>query len=118
LIGSDSLTIGIQLWVSDDHKSYCQAIRPSDHLLCAAHFKKNKFRRVRELKQQARSEGMKRDLEELEVLLREAPADGKQSAREIYRRQKRVSRPAKGKKASPQIEFGLLTERRYDFAYP
>src|ERR1051325_5609610 len=71
---------GIETWVSDEHHSYAQAIPPERHWLCTTHFKKNKLRRVRELKQQARSERMQRDLEELEGLLRSPPEDGKQRA--------------------------------------
>jgi hypothetical protein len=105
---------GIELWVSDEHKSYCQAIEPSRHLLCTTHFKKNKLRRVRELKQQARSQQMKRDLGQLERLLTEAPVDGKQAARELYRRQKRVKPTAKGKKASPESKFKALVTEVYE----
>lgn len=105
---------GIELWVTDEHKNYPQAIEQSRHLLCTTHFKKNKLRRVRELKLQARSERMRRDLEELEGLLREPPRDGKHLARQIYRRQKRVKRPTKGKQASPASKLKALAREVYE----
>jgi hypothetical protein len=105
---------GIELWVTDEHTTYPRAISQDRHLLCTTHFKKNKLRRVRELRPEARSETMRRDLDELEKLLREAPSDGQQRAGEIYRRQRRVRRPAKGKRASPQSRLKALAREVYE----
>lgn len=105
---------GIEVWVSDEHHSYEQAISKDRHLLCTAHFKKNKLRRVKELKEEVRSETMKRDLEALEELLKEAPVDGQAVARQIYQRQKRVKRPAKGKKASAGSKLKALAREIYE----
>ena len=105
---------GIELWVSDEHQSYTEAIAPTRHLLCTAHFKRAKLRRVKELKQQVRSERMKADLEALEELLKQPPDDGQQLARQIYLRQKRVRRPAKGKKASPGSKLKALAREIFE----
>ena len=105
---------GIERWVSDEHRSYAQAIRPERHLLCTTHFLKNKLRRVRELKQQARSEKRQRDLQELEGLLREVPEDGKQRARQLYRRQRRVRRPPKGEPLSVAGKLKQLAREVYE----
>ena len=105
---------GIEVWVSDEHKSYEQAIPKERHLLCTAHFKKSKMRRIKELKEQVRSDRMKADLEALEELLKEAPVDGQAVARQIYQRQKRVRRPAKGKKASPGSRLKALAREIYE----
>jgi len=105
---------GIEAWVSDEHKTYSQALPTDRHLLCTTHFKKNKVRRIGELKEQARSQRMNRDLEELEILLREVPADGKLKAREIYMRQGRVRRLAKGKKATPASKLKALAREIYE----
>jgi hypothetical protein len=105
---------GVEVWVSDEHKSYSQALSPDRHLLCTTHFKKNKLRRIGELKEQARSQRMSRDLEELESLLREAPADGKHKARDIYMRQGRVRRVVKGKKATPASKLKALAREIYE----
>lgn len=105
---------GIEIWVSDEHRSYDQAIAPNRHLLCTAHFKKAKLRRVKELKQEVRSEKMKQDLEALEELLKEPPLDGQQLARQIYLRQTRVKRPAKGKRASPGSKLKALAREIYE----
>jgi len=105
---------GIELWVSDEHSSYEQAIATDRHLLCTTHFKKNKLRRVNELKKEAKSEKMKQDLQELEQLLKEVPEDGKQKAKQIYCRQGRVKRPAKGKKASAASRLKQLAREIYE----
>lgn len=104
----------IDIFVTDEHKTYAQAIPPHKHLLCTTHFKKNKLRRVRELKAEARSERMRRDLDELERLLREVPADGQERAREIYRRQRRVGRLRKGKRASVGSRLKQLAREVYE----
>lgn len=105
---------GIETWISDEHQSYAQAIAPERHWLCTTHFKKNKLRRVKELKQQARSERMQRDLQELESLLREVPEDGKQRARRLYQRQRRVKRPQKGKPLSVAGKLKQLAREVYE----
>jgi len=105
---------GIELWVSDEHASYEQAIAVERHWLCTTHFKKNKLRRVRELKQQARSERMQRDLQELEGLLRAPPEDGKEQARQLYQRQPRVKRPQKGKPLSVAGKLKQLAREVYE----
>ena len=105
---------GIELWVSDEHRSYDQAIAPDRHLLCTAHFKKAKLRRVKDLKQEVRSEKMKRDLEALEELLNDPPSDGQEIARQIYLRQKGVKRPEKGKRASPGSKLKGLAREIYE----
>jgi hypothetical protein len=66
---------GIELWVSDEHRSYDQAISPDRHLLRTAHFKRAKRRRVKELKEEVSSERMKKDVEALEELLKAPAAD-------------------------------------------
>jgi Transposase IS66 family len=104
----------IELWVSDEHTSYTQAIAPERHLLCTAHFKRAKLRRVKELKQQVRSERMMQDLEALEDLLKHRPEEGQQLARQIYLRQRRVRRPAKGKRASPGSRLKQLAREVYE----
>lgn len=104
----------IGLWVSDEHQSYEQAIAPERHLLCTAHFKRAKLRRVKELYQQVSSERMKQDLEALEELLKDPPLDGQQIARRIYLRQKRVRRPKKGKKLSPGARLKALAREIYE----
>jgi propanediol dehydratase large subunit len=104
----------IQLWVSDEHTSYEQAIAPERHWLCTTHFKKNKLRRVKELQQQARSERIKRDLQELEGLLRAPPEDGKEQARQLYRRQPRVKRPPKGKPLTVASKLKQLAREVYE----
>jgi hypothetical protein len=105
---------GIEFWVSDEHTSYEQAIAPERHWLCTTHFKKNKLRRVKELKQQARSARMQRDLQELEGLLRAPPADGKEQARQLYRRQPPVKRPLKGKRLSVASKLKQLAREVYE----
>lgn len=105
---------GIELWVSDEHQSYNQAIAPSRHLLCTAHFKRAKLRRIKELKDEVRSERMKQDLEVLEELLKQPPHDGQQLARQIYLRQRRVKRLAKGKRASPGSRLKALAREIYE----
>lgn len=105
---------GVEVWVSDEHDSYARAIAPERHLLCAAHFKRAKLRRVKELFEQVRSERMKKDLEVLEGLLSDPPADGQGVARQIYLRQKRVKRPAKGKKLSPGARLKALAREIYE----
>jgi len=104
----------IELWVSDEHDTYEQAITPNRHLLCTAHFKRAKLRRVKELKAEVGSERMKQDLEALEELLKQAPADGQEIARRIYLRQKRARRPAKGKKLSPAARLKALAREVYE----
>jgi len=105
---------GIEVWVSDEHASYEQAIAPERHFLCTTHFLKNKLRRVKELKQQARSKRMQRDLQELEGLLRAPPADGKEQARQLYQRQPRVKRPQKGKPLSVAGKLKQLAREVYE----
>lgn len=105
---------GIERWVSDEHKSYAQAIAQERHFLCTTHFKKNKLRRVRELQQQARSEKMQSDLQELEGLLRAPPEDGKQRAQQLYQRQRRVKRPQKGKPLSVAGKLKQLAREVYE----
>jgi hypothetical protein len=105
---------GIELWVSDEHRSYDQAISPERHLLCTAHFKRAKLRRVKELKEEVRSERMRKDLEALEELLKAPPEEGQQIARQIYLNQKRVKRPAKGKRASPGSKLKALAREIYE----
>lgn len=105
---------GVEMWVSDEHRSYAQAIRQERHWLCTTHFKKNKLRRVRELQQQARSARMQRDLQELEGLLRAPPADGKQRAQQLYRRQRRVKRPQKGQPLSVAGKLKQLAREVYE----
>lgn len=105
---------GIELWVSDEHRSYDQAIAAERHLLCAAHFKRAKLRRIKELKEEVRSERMKQDLEALEELLKAPPEDGQGLARQIYQRQKRVRRPEKGKRASPGSKLKALAREVYE----
>ena len=98
----------IGLWVSDEHRSYDQAIPAQRHLLSTTHFKKNKLRRIKELKDEVRSERMKKDLEVLENLLKGPPGDGQHIARQINQRQPRVKRLLKGKKASPGSKLKAL----------
>jgi hypothetical protein len=105
---------GIEVWVSDEHHSYDQAISQQRHLLCTAHFKKAKLRRIKELKQQVGSERMKADLEALEELLKHPPPDGQQLARDIYLNQRRAKRPAKGKRASPASKLKTLAREIYE----
>lgn len=104
----------IELWVSDEHTSYEQAIAPERHWLCTTHFLKNKLRRIKELKGEARSQRMKQDLETLEELLRQPPADGQQQVKQIYQRQRRVKRPAKGKRLSPGSKLKALAREIYE----
>jgi len=104
----------IELWVSDEHRSYNQAISQQRHLLCTAHFKKSKLRRVKQLKEEVRSERMKKDLEALEELLKGPPEDGQQRARQIYQRQKRARRPEKGKRASAGSKLKALAREIYE----
>jgi hypothetical protein len=104
----------IEIWVSDEHQSYHQAIAPERHLLCTAHFKKAKLRRIKELKDEVRSQRMKADLEALEELLRNQPVDGQQLARQIYERQTRVKRPKKGKKLSPGAKLKALAREIFE----
>jgi hypothetical protein len=104
----------IEIWVSDEHRSYNQAIAPDRHLLCTAHFKKAKLRRIKELKDEVRSERMRADLEALEELLDHPPEDGLELARQIYQRQTRVKRPAKGKKLSPGARLKALAREVYE----
>jgi hypothetical protein len=82
--------------------------------LCTTHFKKNKLRRVKELKQQARSPRMRRDSDELEALLRAPPEDGKQRARQLYGRQRRVQRPQKGRPLSAAGKLKQLAREVYE----
>lgn len=105
---------GIEIWVSDEHRSYDQAISQERHFLCTTHFKKNKLRRIKELKEEVRSEGMKKDLETLEGLLKQPPVDGQERARQIYIKQRRVKRPAKGKRASPVSKLKALAREIYE----
>ena len=105
---------GIETWVSDEHRSYAQAIPQERHFLCTTHFLKNKLRRVRELQQQAQSERQQRDLQELEGLLRAPPEDGKQRAQQLYRRQRRVKRPQKGKPLSVAGKLKQLAREVYE----
>jgi hypothetical protein len=102
---------GVETWVSDEHASYAQAIPPERHWLCTTHFKKNKLRRVRELQQQARSERMQRDLQELEGLLRAPPADGKEQARQLYQRQPRLKRPPEGQAVDGGRQAEVVSQR-------
>jgi hypothetical protein len=105
---------GIETWVSDEHQSYAQAIPQERHWLCTTHFLKNKLRRVRELQPQARSERMQGDAQELEALLRAPPVDGKQRARHLYARQRRVKRPKKGKPLSVAGKLKQLAREVYE----
>jgi len=114
LIKDLEVAYGIETWVSDEHHSYAQAIPQERHWLCTTHFKKNKLRRVRELQQQAHSERMQRDLEELEGLLRAPPEDGKQRVQQLYRRQRRVKRPQKGKPLSVAGKLKQLAREVYE----
>ena len=104
----------IELWVTDEHDTYEQAIAQDRHLLCTAHFKRAKLRRVKELRQQVGSERMKQDLEALEELLKYPPLDGQEIARQIYLRQKRARRPGKGKKLSPGARLKALAREVYE----
>jgi hypothetical protein len=105
---------GIELWVSDEHRSYDQAIAKERHLLCTAHFKKAKLRRIKELKEEVRSGRMKADLEALEELLKDGPESGQQRARQIYLKQRRVKRPARGKRASPGSKLKAIAREIYE----
>jgi hypothetical protein len=105
---------GIEDWVSDEHLTYETVIEKAHHYLCTTHFKKNKLRRCRELQQQTKSQRLQQAIQELEDLLRQAPADGQARAGEIYRRQKRVKRVAKGKRASPAARFKQLAREVYE----
>jgi hypothetical protein len=107
-------TYGIEDWVSDEHLTYEAVIAQAHHYLCTTHFKKNKLRRVRELQKQTKSERLRRDLQELEALLREVPADGQQRAQQLYQRQGRVKRPKKGQRASPAARFKQLAREVYE----
>lgn len=104
----------IELFVTDEHKSYPQAIPEHKHLLCTTHFKKNKLRRVGELRAEAKTEKMKQDLDELEKLLREVPEDGQHRAKAVYRRQRRVKRPKKGKRANAASRLKALAREIYE----
>ncbi|HKQ05102.1 MAG TPA: hypothetical protein VJ464_08230 [Blastocatellia bacterium] len=107
-------TYGIEDWVSDEHLTYDAVIAQPHHYLCTTHFKKNKLRRVRELQRQTQSARLQRDLQELEALLREVPADGQQRAKQLYQRQRRVKRPQKGRRASPAARFKQLAREVYE----
>jgi hypothetical protein len=104
----------IELWVSDEHTSYEQAIAPERHWLCTTHFLKNKLRRIKGLKGEVRSERMRQDLEALEELLKQPPADGQDRVKQIYQRQRRVKRPAKGKRLSPGSKLKALAREIYE----
>lgn len=104
----------IEFWVSDEHTSYEQAIAPERHFLCTTHFLKNKLRRIKELKGEVRSERMQQDLEALEELLRQPPVDGQEQVKQIYQRQRRVKRPAKGKRLSPGRKLKALAREIYE----
>jgi hypothetical protein len=104
----------IGLRVSDERRGQDQAIAPDRHLLCGAHFKRAKLRRIKELKGQVRAERVKADLRALEELLRGRPDDGQRLARHIYRRQARARRPANGKRASPGSKLKALARETYE----
>ena len=104
----------IEVWVSDEHTSYGQAIAPERHWLCTTHFLKNKLRRIKELQAEVRSERMRQDLEALTELLKQPPIDGQQRVKQIYRRQRRVKRPAKGKRLSAGSKPKALAREIYE----
>jgi hypothetical protein len=104
----------IEVWVSDEHTSYEQAIAPERHWLCTTHFLKNKLRRIKELQAEVRSERMRQDLEALAELLKQPPIDGQQRVKPIYQRQRRVRRPAKGKRMSPGSKLKALAREIYE----
>jgi hypothetical protein len=104
----------IGLWVSDEHNSYSQAIEKHRHLLCTAHFKRNKLHRIEGLKGQARSEQLKRDLQELEELLREPPPDGRKRAGQISCRRQQARRPQKGERATAASKLKQLAGEVYE----
>jgi hypothetical protein len=105
---------GIEDWVSDELLTYERVIAQQHHYLCTTHFKKNKLRRVRELQKQAKSKRLQDDLQEMELLLREVPAEGQERARRLYQRQKRMKRSKKGKRASPAARFKQLAREVYE----
>lgn len=57
---------------------------------------------------------MQRDLQELEDMLRAPPEDGKQRAQQLYRRQRRVKRPRKGKPLSVADKLKQLAREIYE----
>lgn len=57
---------------------------------------------------------MKKDIEALEGLLKDRPEDGQELARQIYQRQARVRRPAKGKRASAGSKLKALAREIYE----
>ena len=105
--------------VSDEGSAYPQALQKasiqSEHLpphrLCAAHFRRNKVARLRELQQQAKRRGwglMVMELRAMESLLRSPPEVWGSFAWRLLRMMQKARPPGRGEKASWAYRYRQL----------
>jgi transposase-like protein/ribosomal protein S27AE len=106
--------------VTDEAPVYPEAIRQAAaqtdmslprHYLCAAHFRRNKVRRIRQLAGTARKRGwgaVVMELKALESLLRAPPWLLENYVSTLLRRYQRAKPPRKGKKASWHYRLKML----------
>lgn len=106
--------------VTDEATAYPEAIRQASaqagtplprHYLCAAHFRRNKVRRIRQLMHTAQKRGwgaVVMELKALESLLRAPPWLLVRYVSSLLRRYQRAKPPRKGKKASWHYRLKML----------
>ena len=106
--------------MTDEAPVYPEAIRQASakadtplpqHRLCAAHFRRNKVRRIRQLRRKAEKRGwgmVVMELKALEALLRAPPWLLMLYVSSMLRRYQRAKPPGKGKKASWSYRLKML----------
>jgi len=117
------LAFGPEEMVTDEEENYAQALeevklegevegRPAPaHRLCAAHFRRNKGRRLTELAEEAMQEGrplLVMEARALRALLKSPPEVLRRVGREFHRMYLRAPPPGKGERASWTYRMRLL----------
>lgn len=107
---------GVEFVVTDEHDSYERTMQVghvlAEHRFCAAHWKKSKQVRIRNLREQAEERGYSRwvrDLDELCRLIRDGPEDAMERLQEIHQRYLEYAAPAAGGSWSLGYHLRMLT---------
>jgi len=117
--------VGAEVIVSDDLDSYKRVADELglDHQICRSHVKRNVDELAEALRKQLQRgeplpkelesspEGLGEDLEHVQQLVRERPADGSEQLERLYHRYKRVPQPSKGQRHTVWYRLRMLITR-------
>lgn len=120
--------VGAEVMVSDDLDSYKRVADELDldHQICRNHVKRNVDELADALREQLQRgeplpeglesspERLREDLEHLQQLVRERPADGCEQLEQLYHRYKQVPQPSKGQRHTVWYRLRMLITRLWN----